>query len=465
MTCDGSSGYCVLRQCTSDDECVNKFDFGYICDARNHNEWFCVLNCSSYSGDARFCEDVWPINQKYACDAASGLCTPSYFILFYFVSPLLNPLLMVFANNQITETSFSSPSSPEQLEIFEHFGFKDAMSFYMFISFVCIAIVVCGMLIGYLSFSSYHHQRNPDILHVRNAMVLLIAISDYDDDIEKEDRDIHGYLPNLHGLDHDVNNMMELFGDELNFDVFPAPNQQYEWTQNDLKCFLEEKAEYLDNNIVSGRCYDGLVVIVSSHGVPYKVCTSDYKTFSKVAIHRMFSLGRQHSRTIPRFFLFDCCSGGNQRECAESEGDEFEAAETGKHFSAEHIGNGAEQPWLVGESNPDYMLARVEAANLGFQSKLNKEFGSYVIYAFYVKSMENVKRKQPQFIEEMFYEIQDELHSLGKQNPEYIWNNNTKYIMFGKNEKRIHDMDEEKTALKMANVTEMHMVPDQSKSS
>merc|ERR1711933_693953 len=88
---------------------------------------------------------------------------------------------------------------------------------------------------------------------------------------------------------------------------------QTTWNEQSLKSFLEEKARFLSENIGRGRCYDGLILVISCHGISGFLCTSDYRLYSKFAIHRTFSMFAI-LREIPRFILYDCCQGADSIE-------------------------------------------------------------------------------------------------------------------------------------------------------
>eukprot|EP01084_Bolivina_argentea_P097942 176051_1 len=204
------------------------------------------------------------------------------------------------------------------------------------------------------------------------------------------------------------------------------------------------KAKYLEQHIEE---YDGLVVIVSGHGTERSILTSDYRVFSKLAIHRIFSNNHPKTREIPRLFIFDCCSGSGQQEIAratiskmqecEEKKQEEEKDERAKHIDlSKQISAGdCDRSWIRGDHNPDYRLAVIEAANPGFQAKARVDRGSYVIYSFCKKMMNILTANKRTFIHKIFDEIQEELHAQGKQHPTYIWNEDTKYIRFKTNKK------------------------------
>jgi len=214
------------------------------------------------------------------------------------------------------------------------------------------------------------------------------------------------------------------------------------WTHQELKIFFESNAKYLSENIKSGKHYDGLIVVISCHGMEHHIVTSNQNLYSRLAIFRTFAWFPV-LREIPRFFLFDCCSGGDARvEVAANE-------DASKGVEVANIFDGARaKDWWVGQDfNPNHRLARVDAANEGFVSKLNLDTGSYVVHQFYEKycdALANHSKPTP-FISEMFTAIQDDLQAAGKQLPEAVWNADTKYLVFGKNKntkkKIVNDVD------------------------
>merc|ERR1711920_1112598 len=86
------------------------------------------------------------------------------------------------------------------------------------------------------------------------------------------------------------------------------------------------------------------------------------------------------------------------------------------------------QDWIHGQENPDHLLARVNAANEGFVSGLNSRFGSFLIYSLFEKYNEALDKGQSPFIHEVFDAIQTELQKKGKQMPESVWNDGTRYM-------------------------------------
>merc|ERR1712228_93521 len=251
--------------------------------------------------------------------------------------------------------------------------------------------------------------------------------------------DIDAQISDLKAVDRDVIHMTDLFQTKLGYDVYPkieANEPCIKWKQNDMQTFLESNATFLSENIRSGAMYDSLICIISCHGIPDYLLSSDYKMYSKLAVQRTLSFFSV-LREIPRFILFDCCQGGDKRSILSTEQKmEEKEEEKEKRVDVEDImgGDAEHKFWVDDDENPDHLLARVNAANKGFTSQLNPTNGSLVIYKMYKKYLDAIdgNRKPFPFIHEVFDEIQTELQAEGKQLPESVWNDNTRNIIFKK---------------------------------
>ena len=73
----------------------------------------------------------------------------------------------------------------------------------------------------------------------------------------------------------------------------------------------------------------------------------------------------------------------------------------------------------------------IHAANPGFESKMHKTNGSFMISKFVEKMMNDLNDNKPRFIHQIFDEIQDELQS--KQQTKNTYSNGTRYCMLNKN--------------------------------
>eukprot|EP01084_Bolivina_argentea_P104106 186439_1 len=281
---------------------------------------------------------------------------------------------------------------------------------------------------------------------IKNAMVILLAIGEYDDEPQTPDQEL-GFLSNL-DVENDVVSLSNLFGHQgLNYSIFPKYNLEYpkvHWTQDEIISLLEAKALQLSENKEN---FDGLVVAVSSHGWLNSVCTSDYKLINKIAIHRIFTTNYPQTREIPRVFLFDCCSGSDEQGLNDSDSDSEDddngkagniIKDTAKGFQVEDLDRN-DYIWEHGTKNPDHKLAIVHAANYGFQSKLNSDIGSYMLYEFSSKTLDDIlnkdnRSKDKKYIYEVFDEIQQELAERGKQQIVTSYSDKTRFIKFKKNE-------------------------------
>merc|ERR1712228_601549 len=321
---------------------------------------------------------------------------------------------------------------------------------YYWLSIVCSSILFTALLAG----CCVKIRAWKRALRVNNALVLLVTIGKYEPPEDDRKNEVYGTMNDLNAIEIDYKNMKELFNEKLHYDVFPTSSQVV-WNEKDLKDFLESKAEYLSDNVGKGLFYDSLVVMISGHGIPRYVCTSDYRCYSKVAIHRTFSV-HANLRNIPRFILYDCCQGINSREKEEEEEiklDEQEktnstAEDKTKRIDELDIFDGKKQPkWKKDQSNPDHLLGRVNAANDGFVSNLNSRKGSWVIYKMYSKYMDALKlRGRTPYIHTVFDAIQTELQLDGMQLPECTWNDGIRYLTFGRRAKQNRENVEEQLA-------------------
>ena len=136
-----------------------------------------------------------------------------------------------------------------------------------------------------------NEKQNEEIMVVKNAMAITIAIGKYDEYPDSQNEALQEiYLGDL-DVEQDIENLSTLFGkDYLNYKMYPEYDNlitlKMHWTQEELIEFLNEKAEELNENIDK---YDGLIVTISGHGWKDHICTSDYEMVQKTAIHRIFS--------------------------------------------------------------------------------------------------------------------------------------------------------------------------------
>merc|ERR1712154_309856 len=109
-----------------------------------------------------------------------------------------------------------------------------------------------------------------------------------------------------------------------------------------------------------------------------------------------------------------------KKEQREQKEEKSEEKQKPKHFA-----NGSITDWIWkhGDLNPDYRLAVLNAANEGFQSKMNADVGSYVIHGFWRRATALIKEKgEVSRLGKIFKEIQYDLGEW-KQFPVFNWNN------------------------------------------
>jgi len=354
-----------------------------------------------------------------------------------------------------------------------------------------VAAVVVACSIGFGIYCFYRRRKEfGESVNLSNPMVLNLAVAVYDKKPKAPEFD--GYVADLIGLEFDLCNTDGLFGDKLNYDCFPnydLAQPKMAWTKAEVVEFLDERAAALEANLRSDSAvkYDGLVVVISGHGINQQIITSDYKLLSKLDIHRCFSKqGHAFSRMIARIFLFDCCDGnfdhgkfgqgtlpkGNSIEAnladlingagataadvvppndghnegdAETETDHPKVGNDGNDDNddgdekkeANEISVSSEALWAHGTEHPDYRLAKLDASTRGFQSKLNTGSGSYLITGFVQRAEKALSAKGyvPR-IGPIFKDIQRELgRERKKQQPSYNWYNDTENVQFLKRKK------------------------------
>ena len=319
---------------------------------------------------------------------------------------------------------------------------------------IIFSIIVFILLIMILIFLYIRYRakklRIAQTITIRNAMVIPIGIAFYDEKPKKPE--IDGILQDLTGILVDIDNAVDLFGkNSLNYSIFPKIYEEQQddlrykarWGETELVEFLQKQANALEYNLVNendeSKKYDALIVIISCHGLEGYILSSDYKKINKTAIHRIFSGKKPVSRTIPRIFIFDCCAGSNERDAEfredEKEEDKGKSAgygetDTAKNTEVDDIVRDGSLQWAIGEVNPDYKLVVVNAANDGFQSKMRCDTGSYVVTQITERLYESISNKDGRFLHQILDDVQEDLHTRGKQLMVKTFNNKTEYIIF-----------------------------------
>eukprot|EP01083_Nonionella_stella_P313884 1128558_1 len=315
------------------------------------------------------------------------------------------------------------------------------------LAFGSILFVGCIIVIVFVSKANKHRRGEPEwrstllnrsltisetdddkeAIPIQNAMVILIAIGEYDVNPDDPDPELAalGGLNNLKGIDKDIQHLHRLFGpNRLNYTIYPkymnvTGSLKVHWTQTEIVQLLNEKATYLDSHLDE---FDGLIVVISGHGMKGFICTSDCKMIEKLAIHRLFSLLHLRLRHIPRVFLFDCCDG--EWECKDRNKG---PSDQRKLYTCKDIGS-TDIAWGKDEKNPDHRLAQIDAANPGFQSKFNRKKGSYMLFEFVERTISRLDHEQNTCIYRIFDEVQQHLAEKGKQLIKTSYSDRTRWI-------------------------------------
>ncbi|ETO32222.1 hypothetical protein RFI_04895, partial [Reticulomyxa filosa] len=134
---------------------------------------------------------------------------------------------------------------------------------------------------------------------IKNALVAMIAISEYDN---KEWEN----LPNV--KEKDIKHFRELFKDELNYEF--VCNKEPKMDKQDVQAFLS-KLIYKYKLYKNSCNYDALIMIISGHGDKQDVLiTSDGQKISVESIWSYFSYGIINSlKDHPKIFFIDIPRG------------------------------------------------------------------------------------------------------------------------------------------------------------
>ncbi|ETO32983.1 hypothetical protein RFI_04124 [Reticulomyxa filosa] len=135
---------------------------------------------------------------------------------------------------------------------------------------------------------------------IKNPLVILIAISEYDD---------NNTWKNLKNVkEKDINNFKQLFEQELNYEVVFNPSPRM--AKGDFQDFMDRiilNFELRKNT----KKYDGLVLIICGHGENGNMLVaSDGKYISIDKIRSLFNCHEMESfKDFPKVFIIDTCRG------------------------------------------------------------------------------------------------------------------------------------------------------------
>jgi len=338
---------------------------------------------------------------------------------------------------------------------------------------VAVSITLFCIFLLFLYRWYKHRELEKKTIYIQNAMVIPIGIGEYSDNPSHRKR-AGVVLNDLSGIQRDIDNAISLFRDHFQYEIFPKyDHHKVRWQHDELISFLEKQATALQHNLTECHDinpFDAVIVLLSCHGMEDRIWTTDYQTISKEFIHRTFS-SFPINRNVPRIFIFDSCSGDQDRDILtrqEISKQKEEFIETSNYiFKSDRQqlieknandddqgnikGKGNEdkynhylprigtRTWAQDEHNVDYKLVQIDAANPGFQAKMTTTFGSYLTHLF-VKSL---KQNTDKFLFQIVGEIQEVLHNKGKQQTKQCFSNGTEYIKFLKHKRAdSSDIDE-----------------------
>eukprot|EP01084_Bolivina_argentea_P190813 327791_1 len=302
--------------------------------------------------------------------------------------------------------------------------------FCIILSIVVIIIICCK-----------NSKSNDDIIKsmsIKNPMCVLLGIGIYEKDSNKQDFEVQDLE-----VDIDVKKLVNLFQNHFNYHVVPQYHEhtKIDWTKDEIISLLQQNAKQFAHNLKSdnNNKYDGLIVVVSGHGLTHHLITSDYELISKEVIHREFTQYYPISRTVPRIVIYDMCAGDEQRKGIQEKNHSNKTCVDKDSATAYEISDipqaDSNVVWKRNEENPDYKLAKIYSSNTGFQSKMSNVTGSYLIDMFVNKMQNGLMTIDKKYIvdsrptlEGIFEKIQEELKC--KQLAEATFNNNTKFITF-----------------------------------
>eukprot|EP01084_Bolivina_argentea_P089569 161594_1 len=303
------------------------------------------------------------------------------------------------------------------------------LSYFMICLVFIVIILVIFLCIYHRKYKTKTQRTKIEKVFMSNPLVIVLGIGKYDN---IHDSDVMYYdIP----IDIDIYNLKTFFN-EFNYEIYPIYNDnnnhiKLRWTEKELIHLLQEKAQYFESNI---NKYDGLIVIISCHGSQHSIISSDYESIEKVAVHRIFSIKHPLSRNKPRIFIFDSCSGSDERVPALNEN--LIDMDRTKTIRLDRIHQErATHVWKNNEVNPDYLLSVIHAANEGFESKMSKNKGSYLIREFITKNLENIRKNKSKCLGDIFDEIQFDLHQRGKQQIVATFHNKMRGIVLKKRAK------------------------------
>ncbi|ETO05944.1 hypothetical protein RFI_31453 [Reticulomyxa filosa] len=137
---------------------------------------------------------------------------------------------------------------------------------------------------------------------IKNALVIMIAISEYIDNT------IWSNLPNVKRKDFE--NFKQLFEQELNYEMIC--NSSSNMTKDDVRDFMDGIILNFQLRKNTNK-YDGLILVICGHGENGNMLvTSDGKHVSIDEMRTSFNCDKMESfKDLPKIFIIDACRGEN----------------------------------------------------------------------------------------------------------------------------------------------------------
>eukprot|EP01084_Bolivina_argentea_P023900 44644_1 len=136
---------------------------------------------------------------------------------------------------------------------------------------------------------------------VTNAVVICVAISEYDD------KDKYKSLPSVK---EDVTHYKKILGDKYNYTVWSSLDEfkNGRMTKKDVNKFINNcKLKIVDYDDDDFKClYDGIFISISGHGTVDSIITSDGDKIKYTRIRQKLS-SVESLENVPRIFCIDAC--------------------------------------------------------------------------------------------------------------------------------------------------------------
>eukprot|EP01084_Bolivina_argentea_P290364 498736_1 len=226
------------------------------------------------------------------------------------------------------------------------------------------------------------------MLQVRNPLVVIIPISEYDNNL----------FSTLTDLENDIDHIKTLF-EKLKYTIRVKQNMngkyQMKWSASEIEYYLkmEIKKDFEETDE-----YDALVVFFSCHGIDDCIVSSYERKIQKYQLTRLFAPGIR-----PRMFFFDCCSEKSNKSLNiteyEIQGYNKWVENNNDNMGQESLTNDFDN--IVGIS-PDYRLVEVHGSITEYLAFCNQK-GSLLITHF-----ANRFRKQ-RYLENILTDIEGDI--------------------------------------------------------